>query len=284
VSAPRWRLGLAVLVLALPGAAGFDWLSSPDPQVERGNARFRAGDARGALAAYRAALRNGEAAGVHLDMGTALYHLAERAEGADREALYDDAERALRRAADAERAELRAAAYFNLGHLLAARGRLEGAADAYKRALRAAPGDEAARYNLELVLRALARQPGQPAPRADGQSGPPRGEPAEAGERDLPAQPERASEVPQPPSPSQAPPEGTGPSPTPDADAEDASRADAAGEPGAGDTGDQAASPRRRGDDEKKLDALERRSRNLKVDRIRRAADGGERKRVDKDW
>ncbi|HEY8484615.1 MAG TPA: tetratricopeptide repeat protein [Longimicrobiales bacterium] len=163
----RWA-GLALVAwLALPPFGTGD--------VERGNRLYREGRYAEAVEAYRAALASGRASPeLHYNLGTALLQLGR----------YAEAERHLREAVRAADPELRHRAYYNLGnrYLLEARdGKpdeeartrlLDEAVDAYKEALRLRPGDQDAKWNLELALRDREEQPqGSSGPSTQGQQG-----------------------------------------------------------------------------------------------------------------
>ena len=152
----RWA-GLALVAwLALPPFGTGD--------VERGNRHYREGRYAEAVEAYRAALARGRASPeLHYNLGTALLQLGR----------YAEAEQHLREALRAADPELRHRAYYNLGnrYLLEARNGkpgeearthlLDEAVDAYKEALRLQPGDQDAKWNLELALREQDRLPPQ---------------------------------------------------------------------------------------------------------------------------
>jgi Ca-activated chloride channel homolog len=160
-------LALAALALLL---GGWDPLERPDPAVVAGNQAFRAGQYAEALRHYRGADAAADRARVEFDVGAALYKLAEGAGGDEAGGLYDQAEQAFRRATESRDGVLRSAAYYNLGNTLYRRGRFEEAAQAYRRAIRANPRNEDARFNLEVTLRKLERErPPQQAGQGQGQ-------------------------------------------------------------------------------------------------------------------
>ncbi|MGD8278324.1 MAG: VWA domain-containing protein [Gemmatimonadota bacterium] len=149
----RVRLAPAARLLLLAGltlslsAAGIG-------DVERGNRLFRKGRYAEAVEAYQSALAAGSnSPELRYNLGTAYLRLGR----------YDEAEENFRAALDAVDPSLRQRTYYNLGSrfLEAARsgnseeaGALLGAAvDAYQRALRLEPGDEQAKWNLELAFR-----------------------------------------------------------------------------------------------------------------------------------
>jgi Ca-activated chloride channel family protein len=83
------------------------------------------------------------------------------------------AEDALRRAADTDDAGLKSSAYFNLGNTFYQREQWDDAIAAYKRALRADTKNDAARNNLEMALRQRQKDDPKSQPRKgqDGQKG-----------------------------------------------------------------------------------------------------------------
>jgi Ca-activated chloride channel family protein len=150
------RFGLAALLLL---AGGWDALRTADPDVDRGNLAFREGRYDEALGHYRSAGERGADPRLHFDMGTALYKLGEKsADEGEKAKLYQQAEEEFRRAADTEDAGLKSSAYFNLGNTMYQRRQWEDAIAAYKRALRADAGNDSARNNLEMALRQREKQ------------------------------------------------------------------------------------------------------------------------------
>lgn len=158
-------LALACATAPAVARADFrDWLRSKNGNVERGNQKMAAGDAKAALAQYDKAARELPAeGGVHLDRGLALMQTGDV--GGAREALH------LATQPPASR-EVRADAYYNLGlgfyregDALAGKGEHEEAqklfresADAFKQSLRLRPGNRDAAWNLELGARRIREQ------------------------------------------------------------------------------------------------------------------------------
>ena len=134
--------------------------------LERGNRLYREGRYEEAVAAYRGALEDGEGTPeLHYNLGTALLALGR----------YTEAERHLQLALRDVDPALRHRAYYNLGnrYLRAAREntdaraqttQLDAAIEAYKRALRLAPSDAEAKWNLELAQRKRDEQQQQQSP------------------------------------------------------------------------------------------------------------------------
>lgn len=162
---PRRRLrasrAAAILLLSLAvSAAGIG-------DVERGNRLYREGRYEEAVAAYQEALADGESTPeLHYNLGTALLALRR----------YAEAERHLGLALRDVDPTLRQNAYYNLGNrfLEAARGatdpqaqaaQYDAAVEAYRHALRLAPDDVDAKWNLELAQRERDEQEQQPQPR-----------------------------------------------------------------------------------------------------------------------
>ena len=155
------RVGLVLLLFAT-GGWGWDILRAPDPDVEKGNEAFQAGNYREALGHYDAAEKRGADPRIQFDRGTALYELGDHAKDpAEMAKLMEEAEQAFERAADTEDSRLKSDAYQALGNTLYRRERYEEAVDKYRRALRADPQNDAARYNLEMALRQRQKDPQQ---------------------------------------------------------------------------------------------------------------------------
>lgn len=125
------------------------WLYNPRERVERSIVASRAGEPREAVGPADTALRLApNDPTVQYDAGTA--HL--RA-GHARKAVG-----LLEKAAKGASAGLSVPAHYNLGNARLAAGDASGAVEAYKTVLRAEPGNENAKYNLELALREEKKQ------------------------------------------------------------------------------------------------------------------------------
>ncbi len=143
---------LAALVAALlAGAAPF---KAEQPRVKEGNEKLLSGDPAAALQRYGEAEREaGPRPEIEFDRGDALYAQGKHAE----------AREAWRRAVEADRAgTLSSRALQNMGNALDAAGDHDGAARAFADALGRDPGNEDARYNLEVLLRRKAAEQEKP--------------------------------------------------------------------------------------------------------------------------
>jgi Ca-activated chloride channel homolog len=142
------RAALVLLALATLPAFG-------PGELERGNRLYREGRYEEAVEAYRRVLQGGRSGPeVHYNLGTALLATGN----------YEEAERHLQAALQAVDPELRNRTFYNLGNRFLEEGRRDGdgerqgrlldaAIEAYRRALRLAPADAQAKWNLELALR-----------------------------------------------------------------------------------------------------------------------------------
>ncbi|HVO20054.1 MAG TPA: hypothetical protein VMU15_12410 [Anaeromyxobacter sp.] len=160
---------LLALALARPGAArALSPFLAEEPNVRQGNARLSSGDAAGALERYRAAEeRAGARPEIDYDRGDALYRLGRTPEAIE----------AWRRAGQRAPAALGSRASQNEGTALAAAGDRDGAIAALTEALRLDPGNEDARFDLEVLLRRKQEEErkagpggGPPPPQAGGGS------------------------------------------------------------------------------------------------------------------
>ncbi len=153
----RWR-SITVTGALVLATAGFGI-----GELERGNRLYRDGRYEEAVAAYRQALEGGEDSAVlQFNMGTALLRLGR----------YAEAEPYLQAALDVVDPAVRAPALFNMGSRFLEEGRastdpearsrlLDGAVEAYRRALRLDPSWADAKWNYELALRARSEMPQQ---------------------------------------------------------------------------------------------------------------------------
>ncbi|HTM20251.1 MAG TPA: hypothetical protein VL172_07085, partial [Kofleriaceae bacterium] len=117
------RTGRGLLVAAVLFAGGWGWFRSADPDVEEGNRHYQAGEYDQALESYRAAAEHGDVAGIHHNMGAALYKQAEgEKDEAARTKLLEQAETELRKGAESDDPVLKSSAYHNLGNVQFQRG------------------------------------------------------------------------------------------------------------------------------------------------------------------
>jgi tetratricopeptide (TPR) repeat protein len=144
------RRGSTVLALLLAGLSSPAWGVGPfeanPPEVERGLKAFDEGKYEESLKAFEAAERAApNHPALEYNRGNALYRLGR----------FDEARAAYRRAAETAGTSLKERDLYNMGNALAELGDTPGAITAYRRALVLEPRDEAARHNLEVLLRKL---------------------------------------------------------------------------------------------------------------------------------
>jgi outer membrane biosynthesis protein TonB len=288
------RAALLAIVLVVCGA--WDFARRKNPDVERGNAHYKAGEWDEAIAAYRKALeRLPDEPGAHYDLGAALYQKGVSAKGKDRDALLEQAEHEFRLGTDTSDPRLKSDAHHNLGNTLSARGRDDEAITEYKKALKIDPHNEAARRNLELLLRKKKEQQKQDQQTQDQQNDqqqppqapqdqqppqqsqdqqPPQDRQPPQDQNDQQPQPpqDQPSDQPQPQQPQQPQPQPQQPQPQQPQQDPSHARPDRARE---GERGDEAGW---------KLDALERRSKDLQIQKQRQRANERRRGRQVKDW
>jgi tetratricopeptide (TPR) repeat protein len=279
VTALRDAAAAALAVLALAGWSPFQ---AEERNVREGNERLLARDPAEALRRYDAAeAAVGPRAEIDYDRGNALHRLGRHAEARD----------AYRRALDRGAGALSSRALQNLGNTLDALGDRDGALQAFTEALRKDPGNDDARFDLEVLLRrqpagaggsAGPQWPPQPAPGA-GDAWRPEPRPG-VGDGEAAARPGPDGD----PGAERPRPRGAG-APRPDAEraGRDGSAAGAvatdAAERGDGDATEARGAPLSRQDAERLLDALRARERNMPLGgrerkERRRAMD------VEKDW
>lgn len=149
--APLWLLVVAVVASACTQVSTSD-----------ADRLYLAGDAQGALARYRALLEDHpRIAELHVNTGNALYKLGRYPQALDEYSI------GVRQGSS----KTRAVADYQTGEALFRMGKLEEAREAYKDALRIDPSDRDAKFNIEVIDRALAatqersgraqQQPGQ---------------------------------------------------------------------------------------------------------------------------
>jgi Ca-activated chloride channel family protein len=146
-------LALAVALLAASP------LQAEQPSVRQGNKKLVSGDAAGALEHYQAAEQEaGPHPEIDFDRGDALHAQGRHAEAVE----------AWKKALERDKAgPLSSRALQNTGNALDSAGDREGAQRAFAEALRRDPGNEDARYNLEVLLRRKASAQQQPKDQGD---------------------------------------------------------------------------------------------------------------------
>jgi Ca-activated chloride channel homolog len=133
-----------LLLAALPLWLGIDLLHSRDKAVEEGNVQMKAGKPEQALGRYDDAVKRlPEDPGVHFNRGAALYGLSRGEEAAQ----------SFLQATEAKAPDLKGAAFYNLGNAFFQAKKYGEAVEAFKKALAYNPGDQRAKWNLELALR-----------------------------------------------------------------------------------------------------------------------------------
>jgi len=157
---PRAAFPGALLLLGLlgPEAEAIGLLERNPPKVADGLKAYDEGRFEDALQDFEAAKKQlPDSAALEYDKGNALYRLQR----------LDEAREAYQRAAEMTPGELGERDLYNLGNALAELGRTQEAISVYRRALLMEPNDEAARHNLEVLLRRL------PPPKSGGDGGAP---------------------------------------------------------------------------------------------------------------
>lgn len=246
------------LAAVLAAALAFSPLQAEEQNVRAGNEKLVAGDPKAALQHYDDAEKKvGARPEIDYDRGHAAY----------RAGRLDEAVEHFRRAAEKAPAPLASRALQNAGNALAAKGDEPGALGAYRDALRRDPGNEDARYDLEVLLRRKEQPPPKsgtdkqkegPAPKQEQGDGQQQGKP--------PPQPgDQGQQKQEQPGDAKQEPKGQQPKPEP-------------GEEGAA----EKASSLSKQDAERLLDALRARERKLPQDPRRGRRSG--RTDVDRDW
>jgi Ca-activated chloride channel family protein len=141
----------AAWVLAALVALGPRAVAAADAarEVQGGNRALARGDAKGATEHYLKALAaDPERPEIQYNLGNALYTGQQ----------FADAEAAYGAAGGKSDSVLTPALRYNLGNTLFRQEKYADAAAAYKQTLRSNPGDEEARWNLELALKKLKQQ------------------------------------------------------------------------------------------------------------------------------
>ncbi len=143
----RAAAGVAMILLFAPLPA-LAKASAPD-EVAAGNRAYAHGDLKKAAEHYLEALgAEPENPGIHYNLGNTLYG----------EGQYPDADAAYGTASGHADSLLKQSLSYNLGNSLFRQGRYREAVEAYKKVLASNPGDEDARWNLELALARMQEQ------------------------------------------------------------------------------------------------------------------------------
>ena len=151
-----WRKAAALVPLALVAALLTAACASTAHNLnEDGNRFFAQGEYDRALESYqRARAERPDLLELDYNIGNALHRLGD----------YSRAVEETQPATAATETDLAFLASYSLGNHYFRLGQLQAAFDAYKEALILKPGDLDAKYNLEVVARALAEQPPPPPP------------------------------------------------------------------------------------------------------------------------
>jgi tetratricopeptide (TPR) repeat protein len=249
-------LGLGLALAAAPAPARAEApFRREEPNVREGNEAVRRGDGEAALRHYDAAEKAaGARPEIAFDRGHALQRMGRTPAAVE----------AWRGAAEGAPPALASRALQNAGTALAAAGDRAGAVEAFVEALARDPGNEDARYGLEVLLRGTPPPPPPPPPGGGEEEGKPAGgdskegeggeerEPRDARPRDGGARPDE-----QPGPPARAPERG------PDPREGERRGPDGPAGDGAEDAGRPRAGPLDRQDAERLLDALRARERRM---------------------
>lgn len=152
---PRW---LPLLLLTLPALVGFVWPGTVEWLTGRGVKQYRAMEFDRAAESFERALEHdSDNATLQFNRATALHQ----------EGRLDAAAEAFLAAAEHADGELAVDAWYGLGNTLYRAGEFAGAAEAYREALRIAPADGEAKFNLELAQQRQQEQQQQQQQRPD---------------------------------------------------------------------------------------------------------------------
>jgi Ca-activated chloride channel homolog len=275
----------SLLPLLLAQALAASPFTAEQPRVREGNEKLLSGDPAGALERLDAAEQEvGTHPEIDYDRGEALYALGRHAE----------AREAWKKALDADAAgALSSHALQNMGNALDALGDKAGAVRAFSEALTRDPGNEDARYNLEVLLRRRGEGKGAPKDQGDKGQQKPQG-PTQQGQGQRPPEQEQTPGA-QGQKPDPKPGEQPQPSQPKDGQAKAGDQGKppkpkdgpAAGAPGEQQTGRDGRSGQpsdglAKQDAERLLDALRARERNMPLGPAGRKE--ARRKDVEKDW
>jgi len=166
---PAFARLLALMLAAALASSACGQASSSDA-----DRLYLAGDVQAALDRYGALVaQHPEIPELHVNMGNALHQLAQYPAALDAYAFG---------VRDGD-APVRAVAVYQRGNTLFRMGKLEDAREAYKAVLRIDPHDRDAKFNIEVIDRALEPMLQVPGPQQPGQSGPPQPQTGQQGQQ-----------------------------------------------------------------------------------------------------
>jgi Ca-activated chloride channel family protein len=180
----RWRIALPAFarVLGLLVIGAITTGACAETSSSDADRLYLAGDVPAALDRYKALVAaRPDVPELHVNLGNAHHQLAQYPAALDAYAF----------GVREGEAPVRAVALYQRGNTFFRMGKLEEAREAYKAALRLDPRDRDAKFNIEVIDRALTPtidqpgppQPGQSGPPQPGRSGPPRPQPGQPGEQ-----------------------------------------------------------------------------------------------------
>lgn len=178
--------GTWALIVCAPMLAAGGWLVQNDSDVQRGQDAYEAGHYERSATLFRKALGGeGDRDIVQYNLGTALAQQAQVAGHAEsRRQAARLAIASLKSALDSNDEGVRLDAHYNLGNALIVARRYDEAIENYKIVLRASPSRDGARHNLELaqLLRRAEIPPPEPGGTGAGETGagPVQGQPGSA--------------------------------------------------------------------------------------------------------
>lgn len=143
------RLFAGLLLAGLLSGSQPLWSQAGREKVLEGNRNYSEGAYDKALELYREALEeNPDSPAIRFNLGDAQFKKEEMEDAAD----------SFSRALQTEDPGIKSRAQYNLGNSLYRQGKLQESLNAYREALKAAPGDRDAKHNLEFVLKQLQEQ------------------------------------------------------------------------------------------------------------------------------
>lgn len=140
---------LLFIILLVSQCCGLTLRDRLHQLISKGNVRYHSKQHEEALKYYRSAVSvDSSRVEPHFNAGDALYRLGK----------YQECAKEFSMAVTSQTDSIAAMSYYNLGNSLFKAGDLSRAVEAYKRALLIDPGDEDAKFNLELALKLLEQQ------------------------------------------------------------------------------------------------------------------------------